>query len=217
MIVRTRGVRAHSARAWIGENAIHKAAPVLARLAEYRPRDVPVDGLVYREGLNAVRIGGGVAGNVIPDLCEIEVNYRFAPSRSAEEAEQHVRDVFDGFDVEVVDLAAGARPGLDAPLAQEFVAAVGGEAAPEVRLDRCRALLGDGRARRQLRAGRPAPGAPRRGARAGRADRGRRTRAAGVVERALTGSGRARLASPARTAADRHPLRRGARGHDGCS
>ena len=67
-IVRTYGVRAHSARAWIGENAIHKAAPVLVRLSEYRPRDVEVEGLVYREGLNAVRIRGGVAGIVIPDL-----------------------------------------------------------------------------------------------------------------------------------------------------
>ncbi len=130
-IVRTHGVRAHSARAWIGENAIHKAAPILSRLAEYRPREVPVDGLVYREGLNAVRIEGGVAGNVIPDLCEVEVNYRFAPSRSAEEAEQHLRHVFAGFEVEVVDIAVGARPGLDAPLAQEFVAAVGGEARPK--------------------------------------------------------------------------------------
>ena len=130
-IVRTHGVRSHSARAWIGQNAIHSAAPVLARLAEYRPRDVPVEGLVYREGLNAVRISGGVAGNVIPDLCEIEVNYRFAPSRDAAEAEQHVRDVFAGFDVEIVDLAVGARPGLDAPLAQEFVAAVGAEPRPK--------------------------------------------------------------------------------------
>ncbi|MFE7845273.1 succinyl-diaminopimelate desuccinylase [Microbacterium sp. NPDC057407] len=130
-LVRTSGVRAHSARAWIGENAIHKAAPVLARLAEYRPRDIPVEGLVYREGLNAVRISGGVAGNVIPDLCEVEVNYRFAPSRDAEEAQRHVRDVFSGFDVEIVDLAVGARPGLDAPLAQEFVAAVGAEPRPK--------------------------------------------------------------------------------------
>ncbi|GAA1849572.1 succinyl-diaminopimelate desuccinylase [Microbacterium koreense] len=131
VLVRTAGVRAHSARAWIGENAIHKAAPVLARLAEYRPRDIEVDGLVYREGLNAVRISGGIAGNVIPDACVIEVNYRFAPSRDAEEAERHVRDVFAGFDVEVVDIAAGARPGLDAPLAQEFVAAVGAEPRPK--------------------------------------------------------------------------------------
>ncbi|QKJ19115.1 succinyl-diaminopimelate desuccinylase [Microbacterium hominis] len=130
-IVRTDGVRAHSARAWIGENAIHKAAPVLARLAEYRPREIEVEGLVYREGLNAVRIGGGIAGNVIPDLCTVEVNYRFAPSRDVEEAERHVRDVFDGFDVEIVDLAAGARPGLDAPLAQEFVAAVGAQPRPK--------------------------------------------------------------------------------------
>jgi len=130
-IVRTHGVRSHSARAWIGENAIHKAAPVLARLAEYRPQKIEVEGLVYREGLNAVRIGGGVAGNVIPDLCEVEVNYRFAPSRTAEQAVQVVRDVFEGFEVEIVDLASGARPGLDAPLAQEFVAAVGAEPQPK--------------------------------------------------------------------------------------
>ncbi len=130
-IVRTYGVRAHSARAWIGENAIHKAAPVLVRLSEYRPRDVEVEGLVYREGLNAVRIRGGVAGNVIPDLCEVEVNYRFAPSRDAAEAEAHVRDVFAGFEVEVVDVAVGARPGLTAALAQEFLAAVGAEPRPK--------------------------------------------------------------------------------------
>ncbi|AZS37218.1 Putative succinyl-diaminopimelate desuccinylase DapE [Microbacterium lemovicicum] len=130
-IVRTHGVRAHSARSWIGENAIHRAAPILARLAEYRPRDVTVEGLTYREGLNAVRIGGGVAGNVIPDLCEVEVNYRFAPSRDAAEASRHVRSVFEGFDVEIVDLAEGARPGLDAPLAQEFVAAVGAVPRPK--------------------------------------------------------------------------------------
>ncbi len=130
-IVRTDGVRAHSARAWIGENAIHKAAPVLSRLAEYRPREIAVEGLLYREGLNAVRVRGGIAGNVIPDLCEVEVNYRFAPSRTVAEAERHVRDVFAGFDVEVVDAAAGARPGLDAPLAQEFLAAVDAQPRPK--------------------------------------------------------------------------------------
>jgi succinyl-diaminopimelate desuccinylase len=130
-VVRTHGVRAHSARAWIGENAIHKAAPILARLADYEPQSVAVEGLVYREGLNAVRINGGVAGNVIPDLCEVEVNYRFAPSRDASAAEAHVREVFSGFEVDVVDVAVGARPGLDAPLAQEFLAAVGAQPRPK--------------------------------------------------------------------------------------
>ncbi|MCC2034208.1 succinyl-diaminopimelate desuccinylase [Microbacterium allomyrinae] len=130
-IIRTEGVRAHSARAWIGENAIHKAAPILERLAHYQPRDLEVEGLVYREGLNAVRIRGGVAGNVIPDLCEVEVNYRFAPSRDVAEATRHVRDVFDGFAVDIVDVAAGARPGLDAPLAREFLSAVGAEPRPK--------------------------------------------------------------------------------------
>lgn len=130
-IVRTSGVRAHSARAWIGENAIHRAAPILTRLAEYRAREVPVEGLLYRESLSAVRIAGGVAGNVIPDACEVEVNYRFAPSKSAAEAETHLRGVLAGFDVEITDAAEGARPGLDAEIAKQFVAAVGAEPRPK--------------------------------------------------------------------------------------
>ncbi|MEV4774236.1 succinyl-diaminopimelate desuccinylase [Microbacterium sp. LWH12-1.2] len=130
-IVRTVGVRAHSARAWVGDNAIHRAAPILSRLAEYQAREIPVDGLLYRESLSAVRIAGGVAGNVIPDACEVEVNYRFAPNKNAAEAEAHVRGVLAGFEVEITDAAEGARPGLDAPIAQEFVAAVGAEPRPK--------------------------------------------------------------------------------------
>lgn len=126
-----RGRRAHSARSWVGHNAIHDAAPVLAILAAYEPAQLEVDGLLYREGLNAVAISGGVAGNVIPDLAMVTVNFRFAPSRSTAEAEAHLREVFAGFDLEVTDMAEGARPGLDAPLARDFLAAVGGEAAPK--------------------------------------------------------------------------------------
>ncbi|PQZ56408.1 MULTISPECIES: succinyl-diaminopimelate desuccinylase [unclassified Microbacterium] len=130
-IVRTTGVRAHSARAWIGENAIHRAAPILTRLAEYRAKEVLVEGLLYRESLSAVRITGGVAGNVIPDACEVEVNYRFAPNKSAADAEAHLRGVLAGFDIEITDAAEGARPGLDAEIAKQFVAAVGAEPRPK--------------------------------------------------------------------------------------
>ncbi len=129
--VRLRGVRAHSARSWVGHNAIHDAADVLAILKNYVPAEIEVDGLVYREGLNAVGISGGVAGNVIPDEAVVSINYRFAPSRSGEEAIQHLREVFGDFEIEVTDLAEGARPGLDAALAQEFLAAVGGVAHPK--------------------------------------------------------------------------------------
>jgi succinyl-diaminopimelate desuccinylase len=129
--IRLHGTRAHSARSWVGHNAIHDAAPVLAILAAYEPAALEVDGLVYREGLNAVGISGGVAGNVIPDEAVVSVNYRFAPSRSAADAEAHLREVFAGFDVAVTDIAEGARPGLDAPLAQDFLAAVGGTPSPK--------------------------------------------------------------------------------------
>ncbi|MHB1171358.1 MAG: succinyl-diaminopimelate desuccinylase [Lacisediminihabitans sp.] len=129
--LRTLGTRAHSARAWVGHNAIHDAASILDTLAAYVPREVEVDGLVYREGLNAVGISGGVAGNIIPDECIVQVNYRFAPSRSGEDAVAHLRELFAGVDLTVVDLAEGARPGLDAPLARDFLAAIGGEARPK--------------------------------------------------------------------------------------
>jgi succinyl-diaminopimelate desuccinylase len=129
--VRAFGLRAHSARSWVGHNAIHDIAPVLDALVSYVPREVEVEGLVYREGLNAVGITGGIAGNVIPDEAMVHINYRFAPSRTGAEAIEHLREVFDGFEVTVVDLAEGARPGLDAPLAQEFVSAVGGEPLPK--------------------------------------------------------------------------------------
>ncbi len=124
--VRARGERAHSARSWMGRNAIHDAAGILDVLRGYQPRQPYVDGLAYREGLNAVGIRGGVAGNVIPDECVVTVNYRFAPDRSAGQAADHVREVFGGWDVTITDAAGGARPGLDSPAAASFTAAMGG-------------------------------------------------------------------------------------------
>ena len=121
-----RGRRAHSARSWMGDNAIHAAAGVLDRLRAFRPRVVDIDGCSYREGLNAVGITGGVASNVIPDECVVKVNYRFAPDRTPEAAGQVLAELMDAFEVEVLDSAAGALPGLTAPAAAEFLAATGG-------------------------------------------------------------------------------------------
>ncbi|SEO76408.1 succinyl-diaminopimelate desuccinylase [Trujillonella endophytica] len=124
------GRRAHSARSWLGVNAVHGAAPILGTLAAYDARQVEIDGCLFREGLNAVRIEGGVAGNVVPDECRVTVNFRYAPDRDADAAEAHVREVFAdalaaGVTLTVVDNAAGALPGLAEPAAAAFVAAVG--------------------------------------------------------------------------------------------
>jgi succinyl-diaminopimelate desuccinylase len=129
--VSTRGVKTHSARPWMGKNAIHGLAEVLTRLASNEPATVMVDGLDYRESLNAVTVTGGIATNVIPDLAKVTVNYRFAPSKSVTEAEQYLREFFSGFEVLVTDASAGARPGLDQPAAKAFVAAIGATAKPK--------------------------------------------------------------------------------------
>ena len=126
-----KGIKAHSARPWMGKNAIHDAAAALTTLAAYVPAEIEVDGLVYRESLNAVLIKGGIATNVIPDDCTITVNYRFAPSKSGAQAEAHLREVFAGVELLVVDVAEGARPGLDRPEAVAFLAATKSQARPK--------------------------------------------------------------------------------------
>lgn len=129
VVVSTTGTRAHSARSWLGDNAIHKLGAVLDRLAAYRARSVDIDGCVYREGLSAVRIDGGIAGNVIPDAASVTVNFRFAPDRTVAQALEHVHEVLDGLDVDIeqTDAAAGALPGLTRPAAAALVEAAGGQ------------------------------------------------------------------------------------------
>lgn len=129
--IRTTGERAHSARSWMGLNAIHALSPVLERLMTYVPREVDIDGLVYREGLNAVAISGGVAGNVVPDEAVVSVNFRFAPDRTEEEAHLHLQEVFEGFGLTLTDSAPGALPGLSQPATAAFAATVGGEVKPK--------------------------------------------------------------------------------------
>jgi succinyl-diaminopimelate desuccinylase len=126
----TTGRRAHSARSWLGVNAIHGLTAAVTALAAYRPREVDIDGCLYREGLNAVAISGGVAGNVIPDEASLTVNFRYAPDRDEDQAEAHVREVFAeaiaaGARLTVTDNAGGALPGLSEPAAAAFIAAVG--------------------------------------------------------------------------------------------
>ena len=129
--VRTHGRAAHSARSWLGSNAIHSAGEILRRLESYDAAEILVDGLLYHEGMNAVAISGGIAGNVVPDLCTVTVNYRFAPDKDEAAALTEVHTLFEGYEVELLDIALGARPGLDLPAAQAFAAAVGGEARPK--------------------------------------------------------------------------------------
>lgn len=123
--ISTSGVRAHSARAWLGDNAIHKLDSLLGRLRAYRSETHVLDGIEYREGMNAVRISGGVAGNVIPDEAVVEVNFRYAPHRSGPDAETYLREFFSGYELEITDHATAAKPALSDEVMQHFVQAVG--------------------------------------------------------------------------------------------
>ena len=129
--VRTVGIKAHSARPWMGKNAIHALAHSLNILNDYQPATITVDGLDYKESLSAVLVSGGIATNVIPDAAVLTVNYRFAPDKSAAQAILHLETLFNGFEVVVTDQAEGARPGLNLPAAVDFIAAIGTEVRPK--------------------------------------------------------------------------------------
>ena len=124
VIARFPGRAAHSARAWMGSNAIHAMAPVIERIADYGNPVELVDGLEFRESLSVVRVEGGIANNVIPEAASMTVNYRFAPSKRADDALEWVRSLFEGTDatIEVDDLCEGARPGAASPVAERFLA-----------------------------------------------------------------------------------------------
>jgi succinyl-diaminopimelate desuccinylase len=131
-VVSVAGRRAHTARPWMGVNAVHRLAPVLVALGRYEPRRVVLDGCEYTEQLQAVAIEGGVAGNVVPDAATVTLNYRFAPLGDVDAAEQTLRDLLDaeidrsaGDGLEIVDAASGAPPALDHPLLGSLVAASG--------------------------------------------------------------------------------------------
>lgn len=120
------GRRAHTARAWMGRNAVHRLAPVLTALADYDARQPVVAGCRYHEALLAVGIEGGVAGNVVPDSATLLVVHRFAPDRTSAEAETHVRSVIEplldeGDVFELVDVASAAAPAVDHPLVAALI------------------------------------------------------------------------------------------------
>lgn len=130
--VTVRGRAGHAARAWLADNAIHAAAAVIRAVADHQARQPVVDGLRYREGLQVVGIGhGGNAGNVVPDVCRVTINHRFAPDHDVTAALATVREVLadggfagDEADIQIRDAAIGARPGLDSPALAGLAAAV---------------------------------------------------------------------------------------------
>ncbi len=116
-----RGARAHTARPWMGRNAIHRLGDVLTRIASFEERRPVIDGCEYREAMQAVFVGGGVAGNVVPDEASVTVNLRIAPDRTVDEALEGLRTLLgatleDGDEFEVVDRAPPAPPSLTHPL-----------------------------------------------------------------------------------------------------
>ncbi len=120
------GARAHSARPWMGRNAVHRLGPLLTALEDHEPRRPEIQGLAFREALQAVAVHGGVATNVVPDSATLVLNHRFAPDRSPEEAEAAVRALVepfleDGDEVRLVDAAPAAAPALDHPLLAALV------------------------------------------------------------------------------------------------
>jgi succinyl-diaminopimelate desuccinylase len=125
------GARAHTARPWMGRNAIHRLGVVLDRLHAYEGRRPVIDGCEYREAIQAVKVEGGVAGNVVPDQASVTINHRFAPDRTVAEAEAHLRSVIgddvlaDDATFTLVDAAAAAAPSLTQPLLAGLASRVG--------------------------------------------------------------------------------------------
>jgi succinyl-diaminopimelate desuccinylase len=111
------GQSAHSARPWTGVNAIHELVRGLQGLVELEPRDVELDGLTFREVVSAVRVDGGIASNVVPARASVELNFRYAPGRTREDAEARLRELVPVGELEILSNSPSAPPALMNPLA----------------------------------------------------------------------------------------------------
>lgn len=131
-VVTFRGHAAHSARPWLGDNAITKAGRWLSRMHDLAPVPHLIDGLEYREVMSVTRASGGIATNVIPAEFSLHLNYRFTPDLSPDQARERVAEVCAEADsVEVVDLAPAGPVDSSHPLVAELVAASGARLAPK--------------------------------------------------------------------------------------
>jgi succinyl-diaminopimelate desuccinylase len=128
---RFHGRSGHSARPWLADNAIHRAATAIATLARHEPEPHEFDGLVFREVASVTRIAGGIAGNVIPDLAEAHVNYRYAPGRSPAEAEARLAELCVGGELRIDSNAPSGPVATANPHARRLAAAGGLEVAPK--------------------------------------------------------------------------------------
>ncbi len=120
------GVRAHTARPWMGRNAVHRLAPILFELEAFKVRTPTIDGCTFCEAIQAVKVEGGVAGNVVPDSVVLEIHYRYAPDRTPGQAEAFVRELLGPYlessdKMVVVDNSPACLPYMDYPIFQKLV------------------------------------------------------------------------------------------------
>jgi succinyl-diaminopimelate desuccinylase len=124
------GKSAHSARPWLGVNAIKLAFDGLQQVLETEPRDVDIDGLVFREVISVTQLNAGIAANVIPARAEAILNFRYAPDRTPESAVERVRELV-GNDVEILANSPPAHVASRSPLVERLRAVGGFEVQPK--------------------------------------------------------------------------------------
>ncbi len=146
------GVSAHSARPWTGLNAIHELVRGLQDFAELEPLAVTLDGLTFREVVSAVRVEGGIAPNVVPARASVELNFRFAPGRTRDEAVARLRELVPAGDLEVLEQLS-LRPAGPRESARVQVARARARGGTKASMDARRAVRGTRHRRDQLRPG----------------------------------------------------------------
>jgi len=124
------GKSAHSARPWLGVNAIKLAFDGLQQVLETEPRDVDIDGLIFREVISVTQLNAGIAANVIPARAEAILNFRYAPDRTPDSAVERVRELV-GSDVEILANSPPAHVASRSPLVEQLRAVGGFEVQPK--------------------------------------------------------------------------------------
>ena len=124
--IKLKGIAAHSARPWVGENPIYKIGDISKKVSDNEITLLDIEGLEFKQVLSITKVSSGIANNVIPDEAMLNINFRFSPEMTNDDAQNFINNMFSEFgEIEITSSSEGAMPNIENSNIKNFISSTG--------------------------------------------------------------------------------------------
>ena len=124
--IKLKGIAAHSARPWVGENPIYKIGDISKKVSDNEITLLDIEGLEFKQVLSITKVSSGIANNVIPDEAILNINFRFSPEMTNDDAQNFINNMFSEFgEIEITSSSEGAMPNIENSNIKNFISSTG--------------------------------------------------------------------------------------------